>query len=151
MSKTTDHVINQMNEGREGMSTRSPMKPCLGRGPRRGVCPNLINIPGTCCAECLPYEKKAVWRYDQARGNSGERGYTAQWQKVREMKASRDPLCEVCLLGGDEVPLDVVHHIKSIETHPELRLVMENLLSVCMKHHEKLHSEDRFGRSKNVI
>ncbi len=122
------------------------MKPrgqCPGRGPRYNACPNLVK-PGTICPECEPFEKARVRAYDKSRGSSGERGYDAQWQKVRELKARREPLCEMCL--PEVVPLDIVHHIKPIETHPELRLVMENLKSVCEKHHNELHKGERWGR-----
>jgi len=94
----------------------------------------------------MPYEKAATRRYDKSRGNSGERGYDAQWQKVRTIKANQDPLCEECLKAGLLVPLDVVHHIKPIETHPELRLVIENLMSLCTFHHEEIHKGERWGR-----
>jgi 5-methylcytosine-specific restriction protein A len=112
-------------------------RPCPGRGPRRGRCPNLIRAESL-CPECRVYEKQDVKRYDTERGNSGERGYDARWQKVRDMKANRNPLCELCL-PKIERPMDMVHHIEPIETHPELRLVMDNLLSVCAACHERIH------------
>ena len=128
------------------MSPYKAGRPCPGKGPRRGGCPNLIKGDQTCCPECKPYEKKAVMRYDKDRGNSGERGYDAQWQRVRNIKANQDPLCEICLLKGLIVPLNVVHHIKPIETHPGLRLVINNLMSLCTQHHEAEHKGERWGR-----
>lgn len=102
-------------------------------------CPNLTTKGG----RCDEHIRKANRQYDKERGTSGERGYDATWQKVREMKARRDPLCEECLRKGrPAMPLDIVHHIKPIETHPELRLVMENLRSVCTEHHDELHKKD---------
>ena len=126
----------------------SPHRACPGKGPRYRICPNLIRGAETCCSECKPYEKAKIRRYDKERGNSGRRGYDAQWQKLRNIKANQDPLCEICLLKGLVVPLDVVHHIKPIETHPELRLNMNNLQSLCTQHHEECHADDRFGRNK---
>lgn len=128
-----------------------PSRPCMGRGPRRGSCPNLIRGPETCCPDCMPFEKAKIRRYDQERGNSGDRGYDAQWQKVRDMKANQDPLCEQCLKESRIVPLDIVHHIKPIETHPELRLAIDNLISLCNAHHEETHKDGRWGRCQGRI
>ena len=125
---------------------KKPRRPCPGKGPRYRRCQNLIDGNEACCPECKPYEKKATKRYDQQRGNSGDRGYDAAWQKVREGKASRNPLCERCLRNGNIHALDVVHHIKPIETHPELRLVMDNLESLCTACHEEEHKGERWGR-----
>lgn len=95
----------------------------------------------------MPYVKKEIRQYDKKRGTSGERGYDATWQKVREMKANQNPLCEECLKNGIVKPLNKVHHIKPIETHPELRLVMENLMSLCNECHEQIyHKGERWGR-----
>ena len=57
------------------------------------------------------------------------------------MKAGRDPLCEECLKHGIEKPLELVHHVLPIETYPELRLVMENLMSLCRNCHDEIHSK----------
>ena len=133
----------------EGSLLVSPYKcarPCPGRGPRRGSCPNLIRGHEV-CPECQVYEKAAAKEYDQQRGSSRQRGYDTQWEKVRDFKASHDPLCEECLKQGyPDRALDVVHHIKPIETHPELRLVMDNLMSLCTAHHEEIHKGERWGK-----
>ena len=129
--------------------TKIHSKPCPGKGPRFGLCPNLIKGKKVrLCPECLPYQKKEIRQYDRERGNSGERGYDAQWQKVRDIKAAKNPLCEECLKEGrPDTPLDVVHHIKSIESHPELRLVMDNLMSLCISCHDQIyHKGERWGR-----
>lgn len=126
-----------------------PNRPCPGRGLRRNACPSLIKGSEKLCSECMVYEKKANRKYDKERGNSGERGYDATEQKVRKMKANRDPLCEECLKSGIVKPLDKVHHIKPIKTHPELRLVMENLRSLCDSCHEDEHKGERWGYLKS--
>lgn len=113
-----------------------PKKPCTYPG-----CPEL-----TTGGRCDRHKRQASRKYDKERGTSGERGYDATWQKVREMKANQDPLCQECLKTGRTVPLDKVHHIKPIETHPELRLVMENLRSLCTPCHEAEHEGERFKR-----
>ena len=67
-------------------------------------------------------------------------------QRVRDFKASQDPLCEICDKHGIVRPLDVVHHVLPIETHPELRLDPDNLMSLCTEHHEEIHKDERWGR-----
>jgi hypothetical protein len=50
------------------------------------------------------------------------------------------PLCAVC---GDVAT--ICHHIKPVNGkngRPDLRLSMDNLQSLCVKHHEAIH--DRF-------
>jgi len=80
------------------------------------------------------------------RPNSSSRGYDHHWQKVRAIKVAKDPFCERCLKKKPKlyVPIKVktsgrygvVHHIKPISTHPELRLVLDNLESLCFICHE---------------
>ena len=101
-----------------------------------GGCPNLTQH-----GQCDRHRKQAHKRWDDRRESAQSRGYDGTWQKVREMKANDDPLCEECLGHGIEKPLDLVHHILPIETHPELRLVMENLMSLCKDCHIKFHSK----------
>jgi len=106
-------------------------------------CPSLA-MPNS--SRCEVHARRDKQDNDQRRGNSSERGYDAAWQKVRRIKANRDPLCEECLLNNVERPLDVVHHIKDVEHYPELRLVMENLRSLCNEHHEAIHGCSRWKR-----
>ena len=106
-----------------------PKKQCNHPG-----CPDL-----TLHGQCDKHSKQASKRWDSRRGTAQDRGYDGTWQKVREMKASRDPLCEECLKHRIEKPLDIVHHIHPIETHPDLRLVMENLMSLCKRCHDEIH------------
>jgi 5-methylcytosine-specific restriction protein A len=80
--------------------------------------------------------KREAWRAsDQHRGSARERGYTKQWEKVRAMKLSRDPLCEDCEREGRYIPAKEVHHIIKVSVRPDLRLVMDNLMSLCTHHH----------------
>lgn len=46
-----------------------------------------------------------------------------------------DPLCELCKREGKVTPVDEVHHIRPVADYPELRLVLENLVSLCKSHH----------------
>ena len=95
------------------------------------------------CPECTSKRQKEWKRnYDRNRDSSSQRGYDAKWQRVRSAKLSRSPLCECgdCMAGDIRVTrATMVHHIKPVETHPELRLKMSNLLSMARQCHEKLH------------
>lgn len=122
-----------------------PARPCPGRGPRAHSCPNLIRGSQRCCPECQKYEKATTKAYDSQRGDSGQRGYDANWQKVRAWKARCDPLCEMCLKQGISRALDVVHHIVPI-VKGGARLDLDNLMSICSMHHEEIHKAERWGR-----
>ena len=121
-----------------------PARPCPGRGPRRGACPNLIRGNARCCLECEPWEKKATRQYDRQRGNSGDRGYSGNWRKIRERKLSHDPLCQMCEKEGLIKSAILAHHLDENPFNNE----DENLFSCCQSCHELIHKKDRFGRNK---
>lgn len=120
-----------------------PVRPCS--------LPACGNLAAPNSSRCETHTRKDKQINDERRGTSTERGYDSAWSHVRKLKADCSPLCEACLLKNIERPLDVVHHIKPIEFYPELRLVMENLQSLCSWHHEAIHGKSRFkphlGRS----
>ena len=128
------------------MSPMAARRPCPGKGLRRGQCSNLVARGVSCCPECLPYAKATIREYDHRRGNAQERGYDSTWAKVRAMKLAADPLCEEHLSQGHVVSAVMVHHIRAVETHPELRLVMANMRSLCTPCHEAAHKGERWGR-----
>ena len=111
------------------MPTR-PKKPCSY--PR---CPELV-AKG---AYCEKHKKQEHKRLDSYRGTPKERGYDTQWTKVRAMKLQQDPLCEFCESIGKVTPAVLVHHIKTIRDRPEIRLEMENLMSLCRSCHDEVH------------
>lgn len=121
-------------------------RPCPGKGSRFRSCPNIIRGNVRFCPECEALSSVEDREYNQKRGNSGKRGYDSTWQKVRAIKVSINPLCEMCLEQGIERPTDVVHHVKPVDKFPELRLVMGNLKSLCTPCHESVHKVSRFGR-----
>ena len=123
------------------------MKPCKGK---HDTCSNTIEYNQVYCPDCLiteaQHNKKRAREYEQDRGSSYERGYDLQWRKLRKYKLKISPLCECpdCLNGLIRVrAATVVHHIKDIETNPELRLVMGNLMSVTSECHERIHGRKR--------
>lgn len=119
-------------------------RPCLGYGPRRNSCPNLVKGSEKYCPECMPWVKKATREYEQKRDESPERRFlhSMQWRAIREMKLAKDPLCEGCEKDNLTVPAILVHHIDGNELNNEL----ENLESCCQMHHEETHKRERWGR-----
>lgn len=77
-----------------------------------------------------------------------------KWKKLRLKALKRDNFeCRMCKDEG-KVTTDnlLVHHVKEVRDRPDLALVLDNLMSVCFKHHEEIH--DRFAevnKKKNVI
>lgn len=64
---------------------------------------------------------------------------------MRAIKLSHDPLCEQCESVGIDRAATIAHHIRPIEAHPELRLVVSNLMSLCNDCHEAIHGPERWG------
>lgn len=80
-----------------------------------------------------PREHKAA--HDKRRPSATERGYDRQWQKVRAIKLSMNPLCERCAAAGVDTWATHVDHVIPLEQRPDLRLVIANLESQCGYHH----------------
>lgn len=129
---------------------RKPPRPCPGRGPRRGVCPNLIMGSLTCCPQCQVYEKQASREYDRQRDESPERQFlhSTTWRRISAAKLAWDPLCERCLTAGRDVPAVLVHH----KDRNELNNNPENHESLCNPCHETEHVGERWknGPETNV-
>ena len=75
--------------------------------------------------------------YASNRPNSKDRGYDRTWARLRRMKLNANPLCEECERNGIVTQAKEVHHIIPIDERPELRLVWENLESLCIACHDK--------------
>lgn len=67
---------------------------------------------------------------------------SAKWKRKREKILKRDGYqCVECRKYGRHRPAAVVHHIKELEDYPELALDDENLVSLCLSHHNQAHPE----------
>lgn len=69
-----------------------------------------------------------------------------RWMKLRWQQLSDHPLCERCERNGLVVSACEVHHIKPVESVPEveqqqLMFSLDNLMSVCRACHVALHRE----------
>lgn len=91
------------------------------------------------------------FKYKDNRESSSERGYDAQWHKVRNIYLRSNPLCEECLKGGiinkgtKDEPL-MVHHIIPIKGKDDPnRLLMTNLMTLCVQCHATKHGNNLLG------
>jgi 5-methylcytosine-specific restriction protein A len=107
----------------------------------------LSKCPAAGCREltrngrCEKHKKEKRTRSVENRGNSTERGYGADWQRLRGVKLKHDPLCADCLEEGRTYagqdynnPLEV-HHIEKVADEPEMRLDLDNLMTLCRVQH----------------
>jgi len=92
------------------------------------------NRPGCGEFKPCPIHSKATDKY---RGTAADRGYDKKWERVRKYYLREHPLaeCDRCPLKecedrGRTIRADMVHHLKPIRTHRELRLVKSNLLAI---------------------
>jgi 5-methylcytosine-specific restriction enzyme A len=86
---------------------------------------------------------KTAREYDKQRGTPTERGYDADWRKLRASWLREHPLCEPCQKRGLVVPASHVDHVQSIREAPERRLDPTNLRSCCAScHMSKTASQD---------
>ena len=65
---------------------------------------------------------------------------SAQWRKVKEIKLSRDPLCETCLQAERTVKADMVHHLIPIKKGTK-KLDLNFLVSLCHPCHNQIETE----------
>lgn len=64
-----------------------------------------------------------------------------KWKRKREIILRRDEYqCQECRRYGKVTPATTVHHIFPLEIYPELKLVNDNLISLCNKCHESMHN-----------
>jgi 5-methylcytosine-specific restriction endonuclease McrA len=92
--------------------------------PRACRCGALVPA-GKRCPRCT----KAA---ERVRGNAAERGYDADWRRVRAQHLAEHPWCSVAGCGEPAVEVD---HVISVRERPELRLDRGNLRSMCKPHH----------------
>lgn len=89
---------------------------------------------------------------DRQRGTTAERGYDADWKRVRAMKLAMSPLCECegCQAGRLRVTeATVVDHIVPIAERPDLRLALSNLRSMAKSCHDRRTAREQgFARPR---
>jgi len=86
---------------------------------------------------CALHKRPARYKLDY-RKPAYQRGYDAEWRKVRRLKLRMNPLCERC---GKIAT--VVHHKQEVADRPDLRLDIGNLESLCFGCHEIHHNRKK--------
>ena len=99
-------------------------------------CANLVKGKGRYCDQHRgrgkPYQ----------RDPESQRFYQSErWRRVRKLKLSSSPLCEVCQLKGVVTPATMVHHSIPVREGMEDALIMVYLVSCCIACHNSLESE----------
>ena len=106
---------------------------------RRPGCAGLVR--DGVCNRCGPLRKANDAQLDQRRGTSGERGYDARWQHLRDMFLRAHPLCIECQHEGRVTPAEDIDHIVPI-ADGGARLDERNLQALCRAHHNQKTRQD---------
>jgi 5-methylcytosine-specific restriction enzyme A len=100
---------------------------------------------GTVC-ECSKerykeYDKRV--RYQEDNKKYAEFYNSTEWYKLSNyINIKYNGLCLLCLIKYNEVvPNDVVHHIEELRENFDKRLSEENLIPLCHRCHNTLHSD----------
>lgn len=104
--------------------------------------------PARYCDAHTAYGAEKQKTADKARGTTTQRGYGADWVAVQALAMRRDcGTCQHCLAAVPRrvTPADIVHHIVAIEVDPSLRLVLDNLISLCHSCHAVENAKRRSG------
>jgi 5-methylcytosine-specific restriction endonuclease McrA len=80
--------------------------------------------------------------YEKTRATPAERGYDADWRRVRAEHLAAHPFCAHCGSGGDLQ----VDHVESIAKRPDLRLDPSNLRTLCRSCHGRVSAAARHGK-----
>lgn len=79
---------------------------------------------------------------------------TTEWRKLREAYLKQHPVCEECLNKGKVTPAEDIHHrispFKNGECNKALLLDYNNLMSLCKKCHNMIHSKQNNPNYKTV-
>jgi len=99
---------------------------------------------------CDEHKQETRKLSEDRRGTAAQRGYDADWKKLRDWYVRQHPLCEDCLeegiVNGKSIEVD---HVIPIDVKPELRLDANNLRSRCRRHHRLKTARDKKKYGKN--
>ena len=73
---------------------------------------------------------------------------TPRWKRLRAEKFAANPVCEVCAAKGIARLTEEIHHIVPFEIDNDLSLAYDydNLISLCVECHKKMHEQLKGGR-----
>jgi 5-methylcytosine-specific restriction protein A len=110
-------------------------------------CAVLLDAPGYCAAHQRA-EKVREREYDDARGNSHQRGYTRHWRTTARAFLMNHPLCVMCAEKGLVTAAREVDHIKPHRGDPEKFWDLSNLQPLCSACHSSKTSYEIHERRK---
>lgn len=94
------------------------------------------------------YKPKKQQRNDSLLDTERKKIYqTERWRRLRAVKVSMNPLCELCEKDGKVTPAEDVHHIRSFMRTDDpvqrnfLAYDFDNLMSLCKKCHQEIHNK----------
>jgi 5-methylcytosine-specific restriction enzyme A len=88
---------------------------------------------------------RPLWRAEERKHElpPEQRGYDADWRRLRAEHLAEEPYCRECAKVGVERLATIVDHIETIRLAPERRLDPTNLQSLCFPHHnQKINQRD---------
>jgi len=103
----------------------APERPCTQQ-----PCPRFAVARGRCREHAQQHEQQRRPVWITAFYSS------AAWQHLRTLKRVMNPLCQDCEEAGRITPVESVDHVVPITVRPDLRLVLENLRSLCTACHD---------------
>ena len=103
------------------------------------ICPCGFSIPkGEKCACQLRNARQRQQANDAKRGTPAQRGYDAEWSKLRFRFLHHNPTCVKCGKPGEHVD-----HIVSVREAPHRRLDETNLRTLCAACHRSRTARDQ--------
>ena len=83
-----------------------------------------------------------------ARNQESKKFYHSRaWLRLRDIKLCNAPYCEDCLSRGIHTAATHVHHMQELTTHPHLALDEDNIMSMCISCHSRVHASKTIGAS----
>lgn len=82
---------------------------------------------------------KSTARHDQTRT---QRGYDNNWLRLSRLCLAEEPYCRYCAKLGRVKLASVSDHIIPIRIRPDLRLVRENIQSLCKLCHDSTKARE---------
>jgi 5-methylcytosine-specific restriction protein A len=84
------------------------------------------------CPACLRVQQRAK---DKRRGTTTQRGYGAEWRRLREQVIAASPACSVCgFTGSKDNPLAVDHILPRSQGGTD---ALSNLRVLCLRHNQQ--------------
>mgnify|MGYP003659701404 CR=1 FL=1 len=102
-------------------------------------CNKVVKLPH----DCQDKEKQtAAKMYNKTKRTNQEFYNSNAWRVKRVNILSRDcGLCQECLRNGRTTIGKIVHHIIEVNVSPQLKLVDDNLETICQTCHNQEHGE----------